>query len=117
RNFRYNYRSSTLLKTLKNRLLASFRPACRAAEKRDYAHQFKTCQTLLRRNLYFSAPRQKCVPNTPQGDENKPLTHKDFLASCLKKRLHLEPSKYFKIFTNTSGLRGATPEKPEFNSI
>ncbi|WP_212746486.1 hypothetical protein, partial [Limnobacter alexandrii] len=33
--------------TLKNRLFASFRAACRAAEKRDYAHPFKTCQTLL----------------------------------------------------------------------
>ncbi|MCR2745027.1 hypothetical protein, partial [Limnobacter parvus] len=71
--------------------LASFRPACRAAEKRDYAHQFKTCQTLLRRNLYFSATPQKSVPTTPQADENKPLTHKDFLALCSKNRLQKEP--------------------------
>jgi len=32
---------------LKNRLFASFRAACRAAEKRDYAHHLSTCQTLL----------------------------------------------------------------------
>ncbi|MCZ8016870.1 MAG: hypothetical protein O9274_14295, partial [Limnobacter sp.] len=70
-----------LPKTLKNRLLASFRAACRAAEKRDYAHQSETCQTLLRRNLYFSANRQKAVPGSPHTDQNKLLTYKDFFYS------------------------------------
>jgi len=69
---------------LKNRLFASFRAACRAAEKRDYAHHLSTCQTLLRRNLYFSATHQKYVPTTPQDDENKPLKHKDFFRVAQK---------------------------------
>ena len=88
-----------LPETLKNRLFASFRAACRAAEKRDYAHHLSTCQTLLRRNLYFSATQQKCVPTTPQDDENKPLTHKDFFLSCTKNRLPKEPWKYFIFLT------------------
>ncbi|HEX4918893.1 MAG TPA: hypothetical protein VFV43_13405, partial [Limnobacter sp.] len=34
-------------------LQASFCAASRAAEKRDYAHLFPTCQTLLAKNFYF----------------------------------------------------------------
>jgi len=91
--------SRLLPETLKNRLFASFRPACRAAEKRDYAHQFKTCQTLLRRNLYFSATPQKSVPMSPQVHKNKPLTHKDFFQNCTKNRLPKEPRNYFNFLT------------------
>ncbi|MCQ8894820.1 hypothetical protein NQT62_00005, partial [Limnobacter humi] len=46
-----------------NRLLASFRAACRAAEKRDYAHLFLTCQTLFGKKvskaLHESPPKRK----------------------------------------------------------
>jgi len=80
-----------LPKTLKNRLFASFRAACCAAEKRDYAHQSETCQTLLRRNLYFSAKTQEALPATQNQTKNKPLKHNNFLVNRQEKGLLAKP--------------------------
>jgi len=103
-----------LPKTLNNRLLASFRAACRAAEKRDYAHQSETCQTLLRRNLYFSANSQKAVPATPQDDQNKPLKHKDFFRFGQEKGPPKKPQIIFTFFAFRGCRKPSLTKKIEF---
>ncbi|HEX4878562.1 MAG TPA: hypothetical protein VFV39_01850, partial [Limnobacter sp.] len=66
-------------------LQASFCAASRAAEKRDYAHLFLTCQTLLAENFYFFTSPEKLSPSADTSIKNKPLTRKEFFRTAKKK--------------------------------